>query len=79
MPRAATDGSGTLYSGMMTMVAGPTVTLGSWYGVAFTPRETMSRMCTSSAIAFTRNVSWSAAARAGRSSPTSRSRALAPS
>ena len=79
IPRAATDGSGTLYSGMITMVAGPTVTRGSWYGVAFTPRETMRRMCTSSDIAFTRRVSWSAPARAARSSPTSRSSAFAPS
>ena len=79
MPRTATAGSGALYSGMMTTVAGPMVTRGSWYGVAFTPRETMRRICTSSDIALTRNVSWSASARAVRSRPTSRSRAFAPS
>ena len=30
MPRSTTAGSGSLYSGIITTVAGPTVTRGSW-------------------------------------------------
>ena len=37
---------------MMTMVAVPMVTRGSWYGVALSPRVTIRRICTSSCMAF---------------------------
>ncbi len=47
IPRVRTDGSGSLYSGMITIVGGVIVNRGSWYGVDFTPRVIISRMWTS--------------------------------
>jgi hypothetical protein len=42
---------------MITTVAGPTVTRGSWYGVDFTPRVHIRRTCTPSVISLARSVS----------------------
>ena len=39
-PCSTVSGVGRLCSAMITIVAGPTVTRGSWYGVDFTPRCT---------------------------------------
>ena len=49
-------GNGSLCSAMITTVAGPIVIRGSWYGVDFTPRVTISRTCTPSVISFARRV-----------------------
>lgn len=50
MPRSRVSGCGCLCSAIITTVAGPTVARGSWYGVALTPRVTISRTCTPSVI-----------------------------
>ena len=47
-PAASVSGLAFFHSAMMTTVAGPIVTRGSWYGVRFMPRVTISRMCTPS-------------------------------
>ena len=57
MPSVTVEGIGSLCSAMITTVAGPMVMRGSWYGVDFTPRVTISRMCTPSVIALPRMVS----------------------
>ena len=64
---------------MITTVAGPIVTRGSWYGVLFTPRVTISRMCTPSRMSLARNVSAIASASSSRVSPMSSAIAFAPS
>ena len=57
MPSVTVAGLASLCSAMMTTVAGPIVIRGSWYGVDFTPRVTISRMCTPSVIWLADNVS----------------------
>ena len=57
IPLAATAAAGCLCSGTITIVAGPTVIRGSWYGVRFTPRVTMRRTWTPSVIPLARSVS----------------------
>ena len=47
-PRSTVAGSGSLYSQIITIVAGPADMRGSWYGVDFGPRVTISRTCTPS-------------------------------
>ena len=56
-PWSTVSGVGSLCSAMITMVAGPTVTRGSWYGVDFTPRVHISRTCTPSLIPLAASVS----------------------
>ncbi len=56
MPSVTVAGIGSLCSAMMTTVAGPTVTRGSWYGVDFTPRVTIRRTCTPSVMSLARRV-----------------------
>ena len=57
MPSVTVAGIGSLCSAMITTVAGPTVTRGSWYGVDFTPRVVISRMCTPSCMSLAAIVS----------------------
>ena len=56
MPSVSVAGNGSLCSAMITTVAGPAVKRGSWYGVDFGPRVTISRTCTPSVISFARKV-----------------------
>ena len=56
MPSSTVAGIASLCSAMITTVAGPTVTRGSWYGVDFTPRVTISRTCTPSVMSLARSV-----------------------
>ena len=79
MPFSTTSGRGTLCSAMITTVAGPIVTRGSWYGVLFTPRVTISRTCTPSRMSLARNVSEIASASSSRVRPMSIAIAFAPS
>ncbi len=57
IPDCTTSGVGSLYSGIITIVAGPTVIRGSWYGVLFVPRVTINRMCTPSRMSLAASVS----------------------
>ena len=79
MPFSTTSGRGTLCSAMITTVAGPIVTRGSWYGVLFTPRVTISRTCTPSRMSLARNVSEIASVSSSRVRPMSIAIAFAPS
>ena len=56
-PCSTVAGSGSLCSAMITTVAGPAEKRGSWYGVDFGPRVTISRMWTPSVISLARSVS----------------------
>ena len=64
---------------MITTVAGPTVTRGSWYGVDFTPRVTISRTCTPSRMSLAARVSRTAAISSPRDIAMSIISAVAPS
>ncbi|HEX4685230.1 MAG TPA: hypothetical protein VH228_00510 [Nocardioides sp.] len=55
-PRSTVAGNGSLCSAMITTVAGPSLNRGSWYGVDFGPRVTISLTCTPSVISLARNV-----------------------
>src|SRR4051812_34681970 len=79
MPSLTVAGSGSLCSAMITTVAGPTVTRGSWYGVRLTPRVTMSRTCTPSVMSLARSVAETASVSSRRLRPMSSMIALAPS
>ncbi len=56
IPSVTVAGIGSLCSAMITTVAGPIVTRGSWYGVDLMPRVTISRTCTPSVISLARSV-----------------------
>ena len=56
-PCSTVAGSGSLCSAMITTVAGPAENRGSWYGVDFGPRVTISRTWTPSVISLARSVS----------------------
>ena len=78
--RPSTDGSGALYSAMITTVAGPADIRGSWYGVDLGPRVTISRMCTPSPVmSFAARVRYSCPVSSSRVSPISSAMAAAPS
>jgi hypothetical protein len=57
MPPSTVAGRASLCSAMITTVAGPTVTRGSWYGVALVPRVTIRRTWTPSTMSLACSVS----------------------